>query len=57
MTTLTTNQESEILKQIEICKGNLQMLNDFAPNHALVLKNIKWLLELVKSLEVTQSHK
>lgn len=55
--TLTINDKAEIVSQMKVCEGNLQLLSDFAPNHPLVLKNIKWMLNLIEVLESFQSHK
>jgi hypothetical protein len=55
--TLTINDKAEIISQFKVCQGNLQLLNDFAPNHPLVLKNTKWMLDLIKVLESFQSQK
>ena len=56
-TTFTINDEASIVNQIKVCQSNLEMLNDFAPNHPLVLKNINKMLDLVAILEAIQSNK
>ena len=56
-TTFTINDETAIVNQIKVCQSNLEMLNDFAPNHPLVLKNINKMLDLVAIFEAIQSNK
>lgn len=55
--TFTINDESSIVNQIKVCQSNLEMLNDFAPNHPLVLKNINKMLDLVEVLEAIKTSK
>jgi len=57
ITTFTMNDEAAIVKQIKVHQENLEMLNDFAPNHPLVLKNTNKLLDLIEVLEAIQTNK